>query len=145
MTEILFLCTGNSCRSQMAEAWVNTLHKGKIRAYSAGVRPEKAVMPLTVQVMREAGIDISAAKPKHLDVFKGRDFDCVITLCDSARQACPVYWGKAVKIHAGFDDPLALSENAATPQEALSHYRRVRDELRGFVEKMPHNLTEDGK
>ena len=136
MPEILFLCTGNSCRSQMAEAWTNALHKG-IRAYSAGVRPENAVMPLTVQVMREAGIDISAAKPKHLDVFKNKDFDLVITLCDSAREACPVYWGKAKKIHAGFDDPLALSENAATTEEALEHYRRVRDEIKAFVLTLP--------
>ena len=142
MPEILFLCTGNSCRSQMAEAWTNELHKGKIRAYSAGVRPEKAVMPLTVQVMHEAGIDISAAKPKHLDVFKDKDFDLVITLCDNARESCPVYWGKAKKIHAGFDDPLTLAENAASEEEALVHYRRVRDEIKAFVLTLP-GLTDN--
>lgn len=136
MPEILFLCTGNSCRSQMAEAWTNALHKG-IRAYSAGVRPEKAVMPRTVQVMREAGIDISAAKPKHLDVFNEKEFDLVITLCDDAREACPAYWGKAKKIHAGFNDPLSLAENAANEEEALSHYRRVRDEIKAFVLNLP--------
>lgn len=141
MHEILFLCTGNSCRSQMAEAWTNALHKD-IRAYSAGVRPEKSVMPLTVQVMREAGIDISAAKPKLLDVFKDKDFDLVITLCDNARESCPVYWGKAKKIHAGFDDPLTLAENAASEEEALVHYRRVRDEIKAFVLTLP-GLTDN--
>ncbi|NLO92200.1 MAG: arsenate reductase ArsC [Elusimicrobia bacterium] len=140
MLRVLFLCTGNSCRSQMAQAWTNHIHKGKIIAFSAGIRPEKQIMPLTIKVMREAGLDISDQRPKHLDVFKNESFDYVITLCDRARESCPVYWGKAVKIHAGFDDPLTLAESAASQEEALAHYRRVRDEIKNFVMKMPELL-----
>jgi len=145
MKKVLFLCTGNSCRSQMAEAWTNHIYKGKIAAFSAGIRPEKEVMPRTVKVMREAGLDISAARPKHLDIFKDESFDYVITLCDNARESCPVYWGKAKKIHAGFDDPLTLAQNAASEEEALAHYRRVRDEIKNFVLKMPGLAADNRK
>jgi arsenate reductase len=140
MLKILFLCTGNSCRSQMAEAWTNQLHKGAIEAFSAGIAPH-GVDPLAVEAMREAGVDISGAKAKHLDVFSAAEFDYVITVCDRARESCPLYWGKAKKIHAGFDDPPFLAQSAKTKEEALAHYRRVRDEIRKFVEAMPGNLA----
>ena len=136
MLKILFLCTGNSCRSQMAEGWVNAMHKGKARAFSAGVAPSR-VDTRAVAVMKEAGIDISSQRAKHLDEFRNESFDYVITVCDRAREACPVYWGGAKQIHAGFDDPPFLARTAPTEEEALGHYRRVRDEIKSFVENLP--------
>jgi len=141
MLKILFLCTGNSCRSQMAEGWTNHIHKGSIPAFSAGTAP-KGVDPLAVEAMKEAGGDSSSQRAKHLDEFKNIEFDFVITVCDRARESCPLYWGKAKKIHAGFDDPPFLAQSAKTKEEALAHYRRVRDEIRKFVEAMPDNLGE---
>lgn len=139
MIKVLFLCTGNSCRSQMAEGWANALHKGRIEAFSAGTSP-KGVDPRAVAVMKEAGVDISSHRAKHLDEFKDTAFDCVITVCDRAREACPLYWGKAKKIHAGFDDPPFLARTAKSEEEALAHYRRVRDEIKSYVLKLPELL-----
>ncbi|MBI4803332.1 MAG: arsenate reductase ArsC [Elusimicrobia bacterium] len=137
MRKVLFLCTGNSCRSQMAEGWAKKLPAGKVEAFSSGTAPGDGIDTRAVKVMAEAGVDISGQKPKHLDNFRDAEFDLVVTLCDNARESCPVYWGKACKIHNGFDDPCTLTPEGSTDEEALPHYRRVRDEIKAFVEALP--------
>jgi arsenate reductase len=139
--KVLFLCTGNSCRSQMAEGWARALRGDVIEPYSAGVETH-GLNPLAVKVMAEAGVDISGHRSKHVDDFKGIPFDCVVTVCDSAREACPVFPGKTRMMHRSFEDPPALARSARTEEEALSHYRRVRDEIREFVESLPGALAE---
>ena len=140
MKRVLFLCTGNSCRSQMAEGWAKTLLAGKIEAFSAGTAPGDGVDTRAVKVMAEAGVDISGHKPKHLDSFRDANFDLVITLCDNAKESCPVYWGKARKMHTGFDDPGTITPKGSTDDEALPHYRRVRDEIKEFILCLPKIL-----
>lgn len=136
---VLFLCTGNSCRSQMAEGWARRLKPDRIEAYSAGTRP-LGLNPLAVRAMREVGIDISAHKSKRPEQI-GIEFDYVITVCDSAGEACPVFPAGTCVIHVGFDDPPRLAKNAKTDEEAMPHYRRVRDELRALVESLPESLV----
>ena len=138
---ILFLCTGNSCRSQMAEGWARSLKGAAIEPYSAGVAPAQ-LSGKAVRVMAEAGVDISGHRAKHVDEFKGQEFDYVVTVCDHAHETCPVFPGETRVGHAGFDDPPALAAGAATEEEALGHYRRVRDEIRRFIESLPESLTE---
>lgn len=133
MLKILFLCTGNSCRSQMAEGWVCHLKGDQIEPYSAGLEAH-GLNPDAVRVMAEAGVDISRQRSKHIDELRGVEFDYVVTVCDRAHQSCPVFPGKAKVIHLGFDDPPRLAANAKTEEERLAPYRRVRDELRAFVE-----------
>ncbi|MFW6151529.1 MAG: arsenate reductase ArsC [Verrucomicrobiota bacterium] len=138
----LFLCTGNSCRSQMAEGWARTLKGDVIEAYSAGIETH-GLNPNAVKVMAEAGIDISCQSSKKADDLEDVDFDYVITVCGHANETCPMWLkGQAKVIHAGFDDPPRLAENAASKEEALNHYRRVRDEIRDFVQKLPDALSE---
>ncbi len=133
---ILFLCTGNSCRSQMAEGWARVLKGDIVEAFSAGIETH-GLDPLAVKVMAEAGVDISGHRSKLLDELKDVGFDCVITVCDRADETCPVFPGKVKRVHRGFDDPPRLAKDAKSEVEALGHYRRVRDEIRDFVEKMP--------
>ena len=143
--KILFLCTGNSCRSQMAEGWARRLKGDEIEAYSAGTHPQP-VSQRAVKVMAEAGVDICGQRSKAVAELKDVAFDYVITVCDHAHESCPLFPGKTKVAHAGFDDPPRLAENAATEEEALVHYRRVRDEIREFVESLPGALTrEDAK
>ncbi|MDQ7773448.1 MAG: arsenate reductase ArsC [Elusimicrobiales bacterium] len=130
--KILFLCTGNSCRSQMAEGWGRKLLAGKAEVFSAGTKPG-TVDPRAVKVMAEAGVDISGHRSKHADEFKYTAFDLVVTVCDNARESCPVWFGKAEKMHRSFEDPPHLAKEAGSEEEALAHYRRVRDEIRDFV------------
>ena len=137
--KILFLCTGNSCRSQMAEGWVRRLKSDSIEPYSAGIETH-GLNENAVKVMAEAGVGISRHRSKHVSEFKDVEFDYVITLCDHASQHCPFFPGKAKILHFGFDDPPRLAQNAKTQQEALNCYRRVRDEIRAFVEKLPEVL-----
>jgi len=139
--KVLFLCTGNSCRSQMAEGWTRHLHGGQIEAYSAGIATH-GLDPLAVRVMAEAGVDISRQRSKHVDELKDIQFDYVVTVCDHARESCPVFPGPTRMLHAGFDDPPRLARNARTQEEALAHYRRVRDEIRALVERLPAVLRE---
>jgi arsenate reductase len=139
MLKILFLCTGNSCRSQMAEGWARHRKGGVITPYSAGTEIH-GLNPLAVKVMAENGVDISGYHSKHVREVTDIPFDYVITVCDSANDTCPVFPGTAKRIHVRFDDPPALAKNAKNEQEALVHYRRVRDEIRKFVEGMPGNL-----
>ena len=137
--KILFLCTVNSCRSQMAEGWTNYLQKDKFKAYSAGIFP-KGVDPRAVKVMSEAGVDISGQKSKEIDSLGDMEFDYVVTLCDNAHEACPFFPAKTRLMHRGFDDPPKLTEVIADENEVLSHYRRVRDEIKAFVEKLEEEL-----
>ncbi len=136
---VLFLCTGNSCRSQMAEGWARKLKSGRIEAYSAGVAPSN-VDPRAVKAMAEAGVDISGQKSKDISEFLKVPFDYVVTLCDHANESCPIFPGKAKRVHKGFDDPPLLAAGASSEEEAMGHYRRVRDEIRAFVEGLPENL-----
>ena len=138
---ILFLCTGNSCRSQMAEAWTNRLKGDQFMAYSAGVEP-KRVDPRALKAMAEAGIDISAQSSKDIDSLGNMEFDYVVTLCDNARESCPYFPARTRLLHKGFDDPPYLAEKAENEEEALEHYRRVRDEIKEFVEHIPEALEE---
>ena len=138
--KILFLCTGNSCRSQMAEGWARHLKGDVIEAYSAGTEMH-GLNPLAVKVMAEAGVDISGHRSKHVDELKGIAFDVVITVCDNAHESCPLFPGKTRVVHAGFDDPPRLAQTSKTEEEALLHYRRVRDEIRVFVEKLSEVLN----
>lgn len=133
---ILFLCTGNSCRSQMAEGWARYLKPGVLEAYSAGIETH-GLNPLAVQVMAESGVDISSHRSKHVSEVLDIPFDYVVTVCGHAQEHCPFFPGKAKVIHVGFDDPPALAKNAATDEEALNIYRAVRDEIRRFVERLP--------
>jgi arsenate reductase (thioredoxin) len=139
--KILFLCTGNSCRSQMAEGWARHLKSDVIEPYSAGIQP-KGLDPCAVRVMAESGVDISGQRSKHLSELKGMTFDVVITVCDSANESCPIFPGKTKRIHQSFDDPPKLTITAKSEEEALAPYRRVRDEIRAFVEAMPDILSE---
>ena len=138
-TRILFLCTGNSCRSQMAEGWARHLKGDAIDAYSAGIETH-GLNPNAVKVMAEAGVDISSQRSKLVDELKGIAFDYVVTVCDHAHEVCPLFPGKTIVVHQGFDDPPRLARSAKTDDEALAHYRRVRDEIRRFVETLPESL-----
>ena len=137
--KILFLCTGNSCRSQMAEGWTKALKSDQLDAYSAGIQP-KGIDPRAIQVMAEAGIDISTQTSKDIDSFGNVEFDYVVTLCDNARESCPFFPAKTKKIHRGFDDPPFLASGTKTEEEALVHYRRVRDEIRDFIKSLPEAI-----
>ena len=134
--KVLFLCTGNSCRSQIAEGWARHLKGNVIEPYSAGLRPI-GVNPRAIKVMAEAGVDISAQKSEHIDELPGIDFDYVITLCDNASESCPVFSGKAKVIHKPFDDPYFAS---GSEEQILTTFRKVRDDIRTFVETMPESL-----
>ena len=138
---LLFLCTGNSCRSQMAEGFARALKADSIEPYSAGVNPHR-LDPRAVTVMAEAGVDISAQRSKHVDELKDVPLDYVVTVCDQAHESCPIFPGKTRVIHVGFDDPLKLARDARSEDEALAHYRRVRDEIKAFVQRLPDALAE---
>ena len=139
MIRILFLCTGNSCRSQMAEGWARHLKADRIEAYSAGIETY-GLNPNAVKVMAEAGVDIAGQQSKHVDALLDVPFDYVVTVCDHASEHCPIFPGKAKVVHRSFDDPPRLAQHATNEEEALNHYRRVRDEIRTFVETLPQNL-----
>lgn len=139
MLKILFLCTGNSCRSQMAEGWARHLKGDIFAAYSAGVETH-GLNPSAVKVMAEAGVDISGQRSQHIDEFKDVALDHVITVCGHAHESCPVFPETTQVTHVPLDDPPRLAKEAATQEEALNHYRRVRDEIRLFVETLPEAL-----
>ena len=140
---ILYLCTGNSCRSQMAEAFTRHLKGDQIEALSAGVAP-KEIDPRATKAMSEAGIDISNQGSKSLNQVIHMQFDYVVTLCDNAQKTCPSFPGKTRVIHVGFDDPPKLAATAKDEEEAMLHYRRVRDKIKAFVEKLPESLLDKG-
>ena len=136
---ILFLCTGNSCRSQMAEGWVNHLKSDAIEARSAGIETH-GLNPLAVKSMAEAGVDISHHRSKLARDFIGQPWDFVVTVCGHAHETCPYFPGSVPIVHVGFDDPPALAKNEPTEEAAMAHYRRVRDEIREFVQSLPDAL-----
>lgn len=133
---VLFLCTGNSCRSQIGEGWARALLGDRVEAHSAGTRPQ-GLNPLAVRAMREAGVDISRHESKSVELLRGIEFDYVITVCGLARESCPAFPAKVRLIHQSFDDPPRLAHGARSDDEALPHYRRVRDEIREFVQRLP--------
>ncbi len=140
---VLFLCTGNSCRSQMAEGWAKALKSEAIIPYSAGIEAH-GLNPCAVQVMAESGVDISGHTSKRVEDLSQVTLDVVITVCGHAHETCPVFPGKTRVVHVGFDDPPALARAIAadggSESEQLDGYRRVRDEIRDFVEKLPENI-----
>ena len=136
--KVLFLCTGNSCRSQMAEGWARALKGDVIEPYSAGTETH-GMNPRAVQVMAEAGVDITGQWSKTLDAGAGVPFDYVVTVCDNARESCPIFPGPVKRVHRSFEDPARAT---GTEEEIMAVFRRVRDEIRDFVEGMPGNLAE---
>ncbi len=137
--KVMFLCTGNSCRSQMAEGWAEHLKGDCIEAFSAGVDPGR-LNERAVEVMAEAGVDISGHRSKHVDDLCGVEFDYVVTVCDHAHETCPVFGGKAKVVHRKFDDPSFV---IGTLDEVMSEFRRVRDEIRDYVLSMPECFDEN--
>ena len=135
---ILILCTGNSCRSQMAEGFLRSFDN-RLNVFSAGTAPSSQVHPLAIQVMSEAGIDISSTRPKSVDVYLDKAFDYVITVCGGAQESCPAFIGQVKhRLHIGFDDP---AEATGTDEEVLAVFRRVRDEIRVGFKKFYENIN----
>jgi arsenate reductase len=138
--KLLFLCTGNACRSQMAEGWTRALRGDVIEPHSAGLVAH-GLDARAVAVMAEVGVDISTQSSKSVDQLESRDFDWVITVCGHADAHCPTFGGDARRMHFGFDDPPGLTRDAQSEQEALACYRRVRDEIKTFVLTLPDALS----
>jgi arsenate reductase len=134
--KVLFVCMGNSCRSQMAEGWAKHLKSDTIEAFSAGIRPI-AVSQWAIKVMAEAGVDISTHHSKHIDDFSEIDFDYVVTLCDNAAENCPVFSGKDKVVHRPFNDPYFAT---GSEEQIMAVFRKVRDDIKAFVETMPGSL-----
>lgn len=134
--KILFLCTGNSCRSQMAEGWARRLKADEFEPHSAGIE-KHGMNPHAVRVMAEAGVDISQQFSKTTAELGASEFDYVITVCGHADEHCPVFPAKTRVVHVGFDDPPKLTRHLPDGEEKLAVYRRVRDEIRRFVETLP--------
>jgi arsenate reductase (thioredoxin) len=138
--KVLFLCTGNSCRSQMAEGWARHLKGAEIDAYSAGIE-KHGLNPYAVQVMAEAGVDISGQYSKTPGDIGPVEFDYVVTVCGHANEHCPSFPGKAKVVHVGFEDPPRLTKHLPDGEEKLALYRRVRDDIRRFIETLPDALS----
>lgn len=136
---ILYLCTGNSCRSQMAEGWTRHLWAKQFTPYSAGIETH-GLNPRAVEVMAEAGVDISNHSSKHVDALKDISFDYIITVCGHAHESCPVFGERTRTIHVGFEDPPQLALGATSREETLNCYRRVRDEIKAFIEQLPDKI-----
>jgi arsenate reductase (thioredoxin) len=143
MFKLLFLCTGNSCRSQMAEGWAGHLKAGLIEPHSAGIEA-RGLDADAVRVMAEAGVDISHQRSKRIAELQETVFDCVVTVCGDAHETCPLLPGTTRVVHVGFDDPPRLAAAAKTEDERLAIYRRVRDEIRAFVETLPESVIATG-
>ena len=135
---VIFVCTGNACRSQMAEGWARHLLGDTVEAFSAGTMAT-SVDPLAVRAMQEVGVDISDHRSKSVEEMLDTDFDCVVTVCDNAYENCPVFPGRARLIHKGFSDPPTLTLGLLD-EEALVVYRKVRDEIRTFIEELPARM-----
>jgi arsenate reductase (thioredoxin) len=139
-TKVLFVCTGNACRSQMAEGWTRARWGDRIEVHSAGVMP-CGVSALAAKVMKEEGVDLSTHTSKHVLDLADVAFDYVITVCDSAATVCPRVPGEGKRLHRGFRDPPTLARFSKSEEEELVHYRRIRDEIRDFVETLPDFLA----
>ena len=142
--KVLFLCTGNSCRSQMAEGWARALKPDAVEAYSAGIE-KHGINPHAVKVMAEAGVDISGHYSKTPAELGLVEFDYVVTVCGHADEHCPAFPGPAKKIHVGFEDPPRLTQEMPDGEPKLAVYRRVRDEIRRFVERLPDTLRSEDR
>ncbi len=129
MIRVLFLCTGNSCRSQMAEGLLRYFGNNKFEVFSAGTHPS-VVHPLAIEAMKEIGIDISNHRSKHVSEFLGQNFDYVITVCDKAKESCPTFPGQVKRIHWSFEDP---AEATGTKEERMKVFRKVRDEIKEHI------------
>jgi arsenate reductase len=140
LLKVLFLCTGNSCRSQMAEGWARHLKGRSIEPYSAGIE-KHGMNPHAVKVMAEAGVDLSKHSSKTLAELNGVVFDYVVTVCGHANEHCPIFPGKTKVIHAGFEDPPKLTKEMPDGEAKLAVYRKVRDEIRRFIEALPEALS----
>ena len=139
MKKIMFLCTGNSCRSQMAEGWCRHYHGKTIEAFSAGTK-KHGLNPWALRVMKEVGIDISTHTSKTVEELPTGEFDLVITVCSDAHETCPYFPGKVV--HQGFDDPPRLAKELTDEEEILTIYRTVRDQIGEYVKnKLPTQLS----
>jgi arsenate reductase (thioredoxin) len=138
---VLFLCTGNSCRSQMAEGWACALKSDQIEACSAGIETH-GLNPRAVRVMAESGVDISTHVSQTVADLPVKAFDVVVTVCEHAHESCPLFPGATRMVHVKFDDPPRLAQDAKTEEEALAPYRRVRDEIKAFIETLPDALFE---
>ena len=136
MKRVLFLCTGNSCRSQMAEGFARALKSDEFESYSAGVE-KHGMNPHAISVMAEAGVDISSHESNTTDELPVREFDYVVTVCDSAKERCPWFPAQTRHLHRSFQDPPALTRDMSDGEEKLDVYRRVRDEIRLFIESLP--------
>lgn len=132
---VLILCTGNSARSQMAEGLLRSDAGDRFTVESAGIKPS-TVRPEAITVMKEAGIDITSQRSKHVDEFAGQDFDYVLTVCDNAKESCPLFFGKAMRLHHNFNDPAAIEGSEA---KRLRAFRKVRDELRDYLKRFPQS------
>ena len=132
---VLILCTGNSARSQMAEGLLRHDAGERFNVESAGTKPG-IVRPEAIAVMKEVGIDITSHRSKHVDEFAGQDFDLVLTVCDNAKESCPVFFGKATRLHHSFNDPAAVE---GSEEKRLGAFREVRDELRAYLKSFPKN------
>ncbi len=139
--KVLFLCTGNSCRSQMAEGWTRHLKGDVIECYSAGFETH-GLNPNAVQVMAEAGVDISGHRSQHIDEFEDIVCDYVVTVCGHANENCPILPGRTKVVHVGFEDPPKLAAEVEGREEQLDCYRRVREQIRSYVETLPDSLTD---
>ena len=143
-TNLLFLCTGNSCRSQMAEGWARHLLGDVIEAHSAGIETH-GMNPNAVKVMAEAGVDITNQKSQHIDEFKDVDLDVVVTVCGHAHETCPYFPANCEVVHIGFDDPPKMAKELAaqgvSEEEQLDCYRKVRDQIKEAIEKLPETLN----
>jgi len=137
--KILFLCTGNSCRSQMAEGWVKKLKGDVYDVYSAGIESH-GLNPYAVKVMAEAGVDISMQKSQVIGAFDDVNIDIMVTVCNHAYQTCHHISGKHKIVHVGFDDPPSLTKDYSNEDDILEVYRKVRDQIRDFAEGLPHSL-----
>jgi arsenate reductase (thioredoxin) len=141
MLKILFLCSGNSCRSQMAEGWARRLWPGLIEPHSAGI-DAYGLDPIAVRVMAESDVDISAQRSKPIRELRGLDFDAVVTLSDRVRRQCPALWTSARAIHVGLPSPPRLAADATTEEDRLTPYRQARDAIRFLVESLPDYFDE---
>lgn len=139
--KLLFLCTGNSCRSQMAEGWARALKSELIEPFSAGIE-KHGLNPNAVRVMQEADVDITSQQSNTVDELGPVEFDVVVTVCGHANENCPTFFGAPKVVHVGFDDPPKLAADSTTEEEALGHYRRVRDEIRDFVSSLPESVSD---
>ena len=144
--KLLFLCTGNSCRSQMAEGWTRQLKGDQIKAFSAGIETH-GLNPHMIKVMDEAGVDVSNQKSENIRDFAEHDLDVVITVCGHAHETCPVFPANCKVVHTGFPDPpkmaKELAEKGATEEEQLDCYRSVRDKIKEYILTLPESLIEN--